>query len=162
MSVLTEKLTEEERNWGNDQYKFLESVIAKGYNNYSLSALKSDYKGWKTFSLIISNKITYVLLILLVVAPISMFLAFVPLVFGLLYLGYIEKKYKKYKSFLDLIKSGEFEIYKNSPDKNKLPSSDGINNPVKDDVEAIAKLYELLKIGAITKDEFDEKKKKIL
>jgi hypothetical protein len=162
MSFITEKLTEEERNWGIDQYKFLESIIIKGYNNYSLSALKSDYNGWKAFSLIVCNKFVYVLLIVFVIVPVSMFLAFIPLIFALIYLSYIEKKYKKYKSALDLIKTGKLEAYKNSPAESDVSSIEKIKNTAADDVDAIAKLYELLKMGAITQEEFDEKKKKIL
>ena len=164
MNLFTEKLTEQERNWGIDQYQVLVDLIAKGYNDYSLSALNSDFSGWKITSWTVSNKILYILLVVFVIAPISSILGFVPLVILMVYMHFNDKKYEKYRDALNLIKSGKLDSYINSSKKNTTSNLEITenNSNVKDDAEALSKLFELLKMGAITQEEFDTKKQKIL
>lgn len=164
MNIFTEKLTEEERSWGLDQYPVLVNMISKGYNTYSPSALKSDFDGWKICSWIVCNKFIYFLLVLFVVAPIGIALGFIPIIIYVVIMYFTEKKYDKYKEALGLIKSGALDSYINSSmtNTNSEPLVKEMSSSPKDDVEAISKLFELLKMGAITQEEFDEKKQKIL
>ncbi len=66
------------------------------------------------------------------------------------------KKYENYKEIINKLKAGTLLNIQN--ENSIKPFEKNINNPSED----LTKLFELLKAGAITQEEYDVQKKKIL
>jgi hypothetical protein len=155
MNLFTEKITEEERNWAIDQYPVLEGHISTGRWSYSRSALEKDFSGWKYISWAATNKFLY-FLILIVCFSFSFFTLFIPMIIILIIQSMSIKKYENYKEIINKLKAGTLLNIQN--ENSIKPFEKNINNPSED----LAKLFELLKAGAITQEEYDVQKKKIL
>ena len=155
-----EKITEEERNWAIDQYPILEGYIDAGQWSYSRSALEKDFQGWKFVSWAATNKFLYILIVLVIVS-FSLFTMFIPLVIAVVLQYMSEKKAENYKGIINKHKSGSlFNIQDTNPVNNFQQNAP--KSYTSSSSDELSKLFDLLKAGAITQEEFDAQKKRIL
>jgi hypothetical protein len=157
------KMTLERRNWCIDQYELLKDKILNGQLQYSKSALDSDLKGFKFYSymLIYQWQIVFGILGYVGVAffLIPMLLVFSPVMVGVaiaagIYKAITTKNFISYVGLCELLEEGSLNKSSNKPTTQSSPHNNS--------ADQITKLFELKKAGALTDEEFEEQKKKLL
>lgn len=138
------KTTKEERDWGISQYPTLCKLIDEGKWEYSKAKLHTDCEAYKLFTWIEIHPVLSVILFLLCFP-----FGFIPAIFFILVLAIQKPARERYEVALGKLKHGKsFQVQSNS-----TPSSSATE---------IAKLHDLLKSGALTQEEFEQEKKKLL
>jgi len=152
------------RHWCIDQYDALKNKIANGQLKYSVSALDSDLKAFSFYSNMHVYRwqivIAVVLYFVLAISFVPLLLILSPVVVGAaavasIYKWMCTKGYVNYVGICELLEEGSL----NNVVVKANEQTNSANNNLADQ---IAKLYELKKLGALTDDEFEEQKKKLL
>ena len=138
------RLTNEERAWGLAQLPTLESFISDGKWEYSISKLKQEHGAYSFFTWTEVHPFLSVVLFLLFIP-----LGFIPAILYAILLMMMKPGREQYEVHLVKLKNGHFE---------KVSEK----SPVASNTGELVKLHELLKAGALTQEEFETEKKKIL
>ncbi len=140
------KTTEAERVWGIAKYDELCRLIDEGKWDYSKSKLKTDFEGFKAMTWWELH-------------PVAMFFILI----GGLLAGFIPLIFLMIAAFINKPARERYEVALGKLKHNRSFQTQGqvVATPTGSSSE-VAKLHDLLKSGALTQEEFDSEKKKIL
>jgi hypothetical protein len=140
------KLTNGSREWGLAQLDVLARLINEGKWDYSISKLKQEHGAYSFFTWTEVHPVLSVILFLLLVP-----LGFIPAILYAIVLIMMKPGREQYEVHLTKLKNGRLIQEPNKVSVTSASMSD-----------EIGKLHALFKSGALTQEEFDQEKTKIL